>query len=211
VGIFTESDNLYYMRARYYDAEVGRFISEDPAGFVDSTNLYAYVAGNPIMGVDPSGLFSFLVSRGLDSVLGAVANHNFVVVNADFIGDPNADIYSFGDIGNGTMGSVNNVSAGPAANTFANDVVAWRSLASGNPDVTYRLLNASDKTVELNARSVVSGVSAYNLIPGLQGGTNSNSAAGAVATRSDGGMPRVNNTTLQPGNRQHSRVQFRCQ
>jgi hypothetical protein len=163
------------------------------------------------MGLDPSGLFSLLVSRGLNSVLGAVANHNFVVVNADFIGDPNADIYSFGDIGNGTMGSVNNVSAGPAANTFANDVAAWRSLASGNPDVTYRLLNASDITVELNARSVVSGVSAYNLIPGLQGGTNSNSAAGAVATRSDGGMPRVNNTALQPGNRQHSRVQFRCQ
>ena len=56
VGIFTESENLYYMRARYYDAEVGRFISEDPAGFVDGPNLYAYVGGNPSMLVDPSGL-----------------------------------------------------------------------------------------------------------------------------------------------------------
>lgn len=36
---------------------VGRlFISEDPAGFVDGPNLYAYVGGNPIMAVDPSGL-----------------------------------------------------------------------------------------------------------------------------------------------------------
>ena len=58
VGIFTESDNLYYMRARYYDADAGRFISEDPAGFVDGPNLYAYVGGNPIMLVDPTGLYA---------------------------------------------------------------------------------------------------------------------------------------------------------
>lgn len=51
-----EGNNLYYMRARYYDANLGRFISEDPAGFVDGTNLYAYVGGNPVMAVDPSGL-----------------------------------------------------------------------------------------------------------------------------------------------------------
>ncbi|CAA0092866.1 tRNA3(Ser)-specific nuclease WapA [Halioglobus japonicus] len=58
VGIYTEDDNLYYMRARYYDAEVGRFISEDPAGFVDGSNLYAYVGGNPIGTVDPTGLYA---------------------------------------------------------------------------------------------------------------------------------------------------------
>ncbi|MCB1687210.1 MAG: hypothetical protein KDI33_01915 [Halioglobus sp.] len=56
VGIFSEGENLYYMRARYYDADTGRFISEDPAGFVDGPNLYAYVGGNPIMLVDPTGL-----------------------------------------------------------------------------------------------------------------------------------------------------------
>jgi len=56
VGIQAEGNNLYYMRARYYDANLGRFISEDPAGFADGLNLYAYVGGNPIMLVDPSGL-----------------------------------------------------------------------------------------------------------------------------------------------------------
>jgi len=29
-GVMTEPNGLYYMRARYYDPEVGRFISEDP-------------------------------------------------------------------------------------------------------------------------------------------------------------------------------------
>lgn len=43
------------MRLRYYDASVGRFISEDPSGFTDGPNLFAYVGGNPILFVDPSG------------------------------------------------------------------------------------------------------------------------------------------------------------
>ena len=57
-GVFQESDNLYYMRARYYDASVGRFVSEDPAGFDGGdVNLYAYVMGNPIVRIDSLGLW----------------------------------------------------------------------------------------------------------------------------------------------------------
>lgn len=52
------------MRARYYDAEIGRFISEDPIGFEGGLNLYAYVGGNPIILIDPSGLFRTDVSVG---------------------------------------------------------------------------------------------------------------------------------------------------
>ncbi len=59
VGVYAEDDSFYYMRARYYDAEVGRFISEDPSGFIDGSNLYAYVGGNPVASVDPLGLWTF--------------------------------------------------------------------------------------------------------------------------------------------------------
>ena len=74
VGIFTESDNLYYMRARYYDAEVGRFISEDPAGFIDGPNLYAYVGGNPVNAVDPTGLCPWCIPGAVGALIGGTAN-----------------------------------------------------------------------------------------------------------------------------------------
>jgi RHS repeat-associated protein len=52
-----ELTGLYYYRARWYDAQVGRFISEDPIGFRGGdVNLYAYVGNNPTNRIDPSGL-----------------------------------------------------------------------------------------------------------------------------------------------------------
>ena len=72
-GVMTEADGLYYMRARYYDAEVGRFISEDPIGFDGGINLYAYVGGNPIMLVDPNGEFANFIAGGVwGSVSGGI-------------------------------------------------------------------------------------------------------------------------------------------
>ncbi len=46
---------LYYYRARYYDPQIGRFISEDPIGFGGGVNFYAYVENNPLTYVDPLG------------------------------------------------------------------------------------------------------------------------------------------------------------
>jgi len=46
---------LYYYRARYYSADLGRFISRDPIGTADNVNLYSYVGNSPIGFVDPMG------------------------------------------------------------------------------------------------------------------------------------------------------------
>lgn len=49
---------LYYYRARYYSAELQRFISEDPIGLAGGdVNFYAYVGNNPVNRVDPLGLY----------------------------------------------------------------------------------------------------------------------------------------------------------
>jgi RHS repeat-associated protein len=54
-----ERDNatgLLYYRARWYDGQQGRFLSEDPAGLATGLNLYTYAANNPILFNDPFGL-----------------------------------------------------------------------------------------------------------------------------------------------------------
>ncbi len=47
---------LVYYRARWYDPQQGRFVSEDPIGVEASSNLYGYVGNNPLVNVDPFGL-----------------------------------------------------------------------------------------------------------------------------------------------------------
>jgi RHS repeat-associated protein len=54
-GVMAEGNGLYYMRARYYDPEVGRFINKDPIGYAGGMNLYGYVENNPVNWIDPSG------------------------------------------------------------------------------------------------------------------------------------------------------------
>jgi RHS repeat-associated protein len=48
---------LLYYRARWYDPELGRFISEDPIGLGGGINQFSYVSNNPQNGKDPFGLY----------------------------------------------------------------------------------------------------------------------------------------------------------
>ncbi len=54
-----EDTGLYYYNARWYDSEIGRFISEDTyqgeLNNPQTLNLYIYVQNNPLIYVDPSG------------------------------------------------------------------------------------------------------------------------------------------------------------
>lgn len=61
---YDEETKLYYLNARYYDPETGRFISPDILSILDETkgqinglNLYMYCGDNPVMRVDQSGCF----------------------------------------------------------------------------------------------------------------------------------------------------------
>jgi RHS repeat-associated protein len=54
-GVMAEGNGLYFMRARYYDPQVGRLIKKDPIGYAGGMNLYGYVGGNPVNWVDPWG------------------------------------------------------------------------------------------------------------------------------------------------------------
>lgn len=47
---------LVDFRNRWYDPEIGRFISEDPIGLAGGINVFTFAGNNPIAGQDPFGL-----------------------------------------------------------------------------------------------------------------------------------------------------------
>ena len=57
-GLIWEGDStkLYYVRNRWYDATIGRFVSEDPIGLSGGLNKYTFGYQEPIRNRDPMGL-----------------------------------------------------------------------------------------------------------------------------------------------------------
>ena len=53
-----ENTGLHYNTFRFYDPDIGRFISQDPIGLVGGSNLYTY-APNPTGWMDPLGWLNF--------------------------------------------------------------------------------------------------------------------------------------------------------
>ncbi|MDE7368038.1 MAG: PKD domain-containing protein, partial [Lachnospiraceae bacterium] len=87
-GVHTDDNGLYYMRARYYNVDISRFINQDiltgtPTAS-QSLNRYAYCQGNPVNQNDPFGLCPqkqenqtahlLLAIAGMVPILGIVAN-----------------------------------------------------------------------------------------------------------------------------------------
>ncbi|HET7585535.1 MAG TPA: RHS repeat-associated core domain-containing protein [Gemmatimonadaceae bacterium] len=72
---------LYYVRARYYDPDVGRFISEDPIGLNGGINPYAYAAGDPLNTRDPAGLCQRVAFMVIDTAAGGGLDTTYATRN----------------------------------------------------------------------------------------------------------------------------------
>jgi len=78
-GVYDEATGLYYLNARFYDPEIGRFLNPDSyrGEPVDpqTLHLYAYCANDPINHVDPTG---HVIGTVLDVISVADSTRTFV-------------------------------------------------------------------------------------------------------------------------------------
>ncbi|MGN0499675.1 MAG: RHS repeat-associated core domain-containing protein [Ruminococcus sp.] len=68
--LYDTESGLYYLQSRYYDPEVGRFLSTDvviSGGYLVGANLYSYCYNNPLMYYDDDGFLPKLSKSRISS------------------------------------------------------------------------------------------------------------------------------------------------
>jgi len=129
---------LYYVSSRYYDPEIGRWISPEPnvyygefdeaAGLL-GYNVYAYCANNPIMFKDETGegitLACVLIGAGIGLIVGAIGGSHYAKHKKNLTPSDGWDYWKyvvFGGVGGGALGGL----AGWAfAGTNAAASISW--------------------------------------------------------------------------------------
>lgn len=84
-GVETDDSGLYYMRARYYNPQIQRFINVDPIR--DGYNWYLYTDDSPIINIDPSGEVAFIipaVAVAIGAVAGTAAYQVYSNINRSY-------------------------------------------------------------------------------------------------------------------------------
>ena len=75
---FDVETGLHYNRFRYYDPDLGMFVSRDPIGLMGGSNVFQY-APNPTGWIDPLGLCSTALGKSMGARAGdGMANHHLI-------------------------------------------------------------------------------------------------------------------------------------
>ena len=122
---YDEELKLYYLKTRYYDPEVGRFINADDITYIDpetinGLNLYAYCGNNPVMRVDGNG--TFFLSLLIGALIAGVISGTFSAVNTVRNGGGFLDglgAFLGGFITGGVLGAAAILGGGLAVGAFA--------------------------------------------------------------------------------------------
>jgi uncharacterized protein RhaS with RHS repeats len=143
-------------RARYYNPTTGRFLSEDPMGFLGSgPNLYAYAGNNPISFRDSFGLKPHDFGFGGGAFGGGGAGGDW--------GGTGSGSGSGGSNRSGSGGGLGNLAAAASAGTGAG--IAGASGASSEAAGPYAGMNAFWAGTDGEAAAIASGANVLELSP----------------------------------------------
>lgn len=158
--IYDNETKLYYCQTRYYDPEIGRWLSIDHIAYLDSgsiggLNLYAYCGNNPVMYIDRDGTFPVLIIIG-SILLGGLISGAFAVASES---DSNNYLGAFvGGFINGTIGTAG-LAAALATGGLAGFGIAFGSgfLGGAIGDLTNQLI--SYRNIDLTKSLIAGGIS----------------------------------------------------
>jgi len=84
---YDSASGTTFLRARYYDAEIGSFLTKDSLGVVANVNMYSYAGADPVDKDDPTGQNTYGVGiQGSGTVL---LGEQLSLVTTISINDPN--------------------------------------------------------------------------------------------------------------------------
>ena len=88
---FDRETNYYYNYYRNYSPEIGRYIQSDPIGLRGGLNTYAYVESNPLIWIDPLGLYQCTYSVSIHTMTCTPNNPaNPNLVSSNYVAGNNA-------------------------------------------------------------------------------------------------------------------------
>jgi RHS repeat-associated protein len=183
---------LDYYRARYYDPNVGRFISVDPAGFgAGDTNLYRYVGNNSTNATDPSGMIAPLVWAAIalgGATIGLISDYS--IQSARKADNPNYE-FNYGEFAfSGVAGAVFaplGVAAAQAGGTAATALAFVNTISSLGTLYQAEQLSDTNNANEKAVQRLFGGIGFLTGLAGFHsGGGTPPSLGGAFAIASQG-------------------------
>ncbi len=193
---------LYYVKSRYYDPVVGRFITVDDPAVLTATpteltdkNLYAYCDNNPVTRADYGGKFwNVVIGAVVGAVAGIVGQVISDVVTSVLNGEvtiSNWQTYTGAAVG-GVAGGV--VLATTGNMNAANAVTGAVTTGVGQSLEKLTISNYNKSWAEIGANAVVDGAASFGLgkIPGIKGATAGRNSWSAVYKS---GLTKLRNET----------------
>jgi len=148
---------LHYNWHRYYDPDIGRYLTPDPIGLAGGINPFVYVLNDPVNLVDPEGLLVLGFGGGASGGFGVAGDGTVAVISSGH------DVGVMSTMG-GSFGPQIAASAGPSVVVapFANSV---NNLSGGTIDLQLRL--GFQATISFPTNGDLSGlVFTFDITPG---------------------------------------------
>ena len=129
--------NLYFLKTRYYDPEIGRFMTIDDISYLDpdsinGLNLYAYCLNNPIIYSDPTGHSATLaIILGIVALAGLITTCIGVGINNNIVTAVGLTMVVVPALISGGMALVGGITAGATLTAIVGGVTTVAGIVTG--------------------------------------------------------------------------------